>query len=109
VLVSRTYYGPPNYGENPKTDTKERQYILILDSPRDVVGDQNDIMYKTERGVKRVTLVVQDFKAHPVKSLLGSRVEVHGTLFHANTRHHHTRVLIDVTSIKRSGKRMSGV
>ncbi|HSB27579.1 MAG TPA: DUF4431 domain-containing protein, partial [Pyrinomonadaceae bacterium] len=104
VLVSKTYYGPPNYGENPKTDTKESQYILILDSPVDVVGDQKDVMYKPERGVKRVTLVVHDFKAHPVKSLLGRRVEVNGTLFHAHTGHHHTSVLIDVTSIKKSGK-----
>ena len=104
LLVSRTYYGPPNYGENPKTDGKESQYILIFDSPVDVVGDQNDILRKTERGVRKVTLVVDDFKAHPVKSMLGSRVEVHGTLFHAHTGHHHTKVLIDVTSIKRMGK-----
>jgi hypothetical protein len=104
VLVSRTYYGPPNYGENPKTDSKERQYVLILDSPVDVVGDQNDELNKTERGIKRVTLVVHDFKAHPVESLLGGRVEVQGKLFHAHTGHHHTKVLIDVTSIDKLKK-----
>ena len=97
-LVSKTFHGPPNYGENPKTDSKENQYILILDSAVDVVGDQNE--QTTERGVKRVTLVVNDFKAHPVETLLGSRVEVQGTLFHSSTGHHHTKILINVTSIK---------
>src|SRR5258705_13599459 len=31
TIVSRTFYGPPNYGEDPKIDSKERQYILLLD------------------------------------------------------------------------------
>ena len=103
VVVSKTYYGPPNYGENPKTDAKETQYILVLDSPVDVVGDQNT-MTKTERGVKRITLVIHDFNANPVEPLLGRRVEVSGTLFHAHTAHHHTKVLINVTSIKKVTK-----
>ena len=99
VVVSKTYYGPPDYGESPKTDSRESQYVLILDSAVDVVGDQSEPT--TELGVKRVTLVVNDFKAHPVENLLGTRVEVQGTLFHASTGHHHTKVLINVTSIKK--------
>jgi hypothetical protein len=102
--VSRTFYGPPGYGEDPKTDSRESQYILILDPPVDVAGDPNEPMYAPERRVTRVTLVVFDFKAHPVKPLLGHRVEVRGTLYHAHTGHHHTRVLIQVTSIKKLGK-----
>lgn len=98
VVVSKTYYGPPDYGESPKTDSRESQYVLILDSAVDVVGDQSEPT--TELGVKRVTLVVNDFKAHPVENLLGTRVEVQGTLFHASTGHHHTKVLINVTSIR---------
>ena len=104
LLVSRTFYGPPNYGENPKTDTKESQYILILDSPVNVIGDPNSPINRTEQGIKKVTLVVHDFKAHPVEPLLGSRIEVSGTLFHAQTGHHHTKVLIEVSSIRKIGK-----
>jgi hypothetical protein len=98
-VVSRTFYGPPNYGENPATDSKESQYILILDTPVDVIGS-TDPIDRTEREVKKLTLVVFDFKANPVESLLGKRVEVSGTLFHAHTGHHHTRVLIEVESIR---------
>jgi len=98
-LVYRTFYGPPNYGENPKTDSRETQPILILDAPVDVIASQYD---SAERGVKRVTLVVMDFKANPVSPRLGMRVIVEGTLFHANTGHHHTKVLMTVSSIKRA-------
>jgi hypothetical protein len=101
-VVSRTFYGPPNYGENPKTDSQESQYILILDAAVDVVANGSDPTDQTERGVRRVTLVVHDFAAHPVRPLLGRRVLIEGTLFHANTGHHHTRVLITVSSIKRA-------
>ncbi|HSE23684.1 MAG TPA: DUF4431 domain-containing protein [Pyrinomonadaceae bacterium] len=97
--MSRTFYAPPNYGEDPATDSKEDQYILILDTPIDVIGS-TDPINKTELGVKKLTLVVFDFKANPVEPLLGKRVEVHGTLFHAHTGHHHTRVLIEVESIR---------
>src|SRR6266480_7670781 len=102
-LFARTFYGPPNYGENPKSDSKENQYILLLDSAIDVVTTGSDPTDKTEHGIKKVTLVVSDFKAHPVKHLLGSRVKVEGTLFHATTGHHHTKVLLEVFSIKRAG------
>lgn len=102
-VVSRTFYGPPNYGENPKTDSRESQYILILDSAIDVVTG-SDPTDQAERGVKRVTLVVDDFAAHPVRPLLGRHVLIEGTLFHAHTGHHHTRVLIEVSSIKRAGR-----
>lgn len=98
-LVYRTFYGPPGYGESPKTDSRETQPILILDSPVDVIASQYD---SAERGVKLVTLVVMDFKANPVRPLLGTRVKVEGTLFHAITGHHHTKVLMTVSYIKRA-------
>ena len=35
------------------------------------------------------------------KDLIGKTVVLRGTLFHANTGHHHTDVLMDVQSISR--------
>jgi hypothetical protein len=96
-VIVRTFFGPPNYGENPKTDSRESQYILLLDVPVDVIGTPRE--NKTEPGVKQITLVVLDFKANPVERWLHKRVTVEGTLFHANTGHHHTKVLIEVSSI----------
>ena len=96
-IISRTFFGPPGYGEDPKTDSKEQQYLVVLDNPIDVIGNSDN---QTERSVKQITLVVHDFKANPVRPLLGKKAIVEGTLFHAITGHHHTRVLVEVTSIK---------
>src|SRR5215831_21316136 len=58
-VVLRTFYGPPNYGENPKTDSKETQSILLLYLPVDVIGTADDPnMNETERKVTRITLVL---------------------------------------------------
>jgi hypothetical protein len=100
-LVYRTFYGPPNYGEKPKTDSKETQSILLLDSAVDVIAVKQDILSETELGVKRVTLVFGKSTPHPVTFYLKRRVTVEGTLIHAHTGHHHTKILIDVSSIKR--------
>lgn len=100
-VVLKTFYGPPNYGENPKTESKESQYVLLLDSPVDVIGSLNDPGNVAERGVRKVTLLVLDFKSHPVEPWRGRRVAVEGSLFHANTGHHHTKVLIEVASIRK--------
>ena len=96
-LVYRTFYGPPNYGETPKTDSRETQAILLLDSPIDVIGTPNDEINETERGVKAITLVSD----RSLRSFVGKRVTVQGKLFHAHTGHHHTKVLMSVSSVKR--------
>src|SRR5260370_29724887 len=98
-VVYRTFYGPPGYGENPKTDSRETQDILLLDSPVDVIATGNDpLTDQTERRVTRITLVID----HSIKRLIGKRVIIEGTLVHAHTGHHHTKVLMDVSSIKRA-------
>lgn len=96
-VVYRTFYGPPNYGETPKTDSRETQAILLLDSPIDVIGTPNDEINETERGVKAITLVSD----RSLRSFVGKRVTVQGSLFHAHTGHHHTKVLMSVSSVKR--------
>ena len=94
-VIHRTFYGPPNYGEYPKSDTREKQVILILDSAVDVIANGNDAFDHTELKVRDVTLVLH----RATGNLSGKRVVVEGTLFHAHTGHHHTRVLMDVQTI----------
>lgn len=96
-VVYRTFYGPPNYGETPKKDSRETQAILLLDSPIDVIGTPNDEINETERGVKTITLVSD----RPLRSFVGKRVTAQGSLFHAHTGHHRTKVLMSVSSVKR--------
>jgi len=101
TLVFRTFYGPPNYGENPRTDSKETQSILLLHDAFDVIGDKQDPFNETERGVNRVTLVFSNPISHPVRYYLKRRVTVEGMLFHGFNGHHRTKILITVSSINR--------
>ena len=55
-VVLRTFFGPPNYGENPDTDSRETQAILIL--PRPICVDANAADNDAaENGQSEVTLV----------------------------------------------------
>jgi hypothetical protein len=90
-------YGPPGFGDNPAHDTKKRYPVLLLDSPICVTGDPKDeLNSESEDDVKRVQLVFLDGKIRT--DLLHKEASITGTLFHAETGHHHTAVLIQVSS-----------
>jgi len=97
ILRSQWFYGPPNYGETPKTDKKETCYILILDSPIDVLSGEKDEFNKTERSITDIQLVILDYA--PFHPYLNQRIEVSGKLFHSETGHHHTKVLMEDVKI----------
>lgn len=55
-VVLQTFFGPPNYGEDPTTDSKEKQAILKLDQPICVSADPKN-NEDAEAGQTEVTLV----------------------------------------------------
>ena len=98
TLRTKRYYGPPNYGENPKTDAKETALLLLLNQPVNVRGNadpQEKFDRQSFRNVRRIQLVF----TKPWKAYLGKTVLVKGTLFQAFTGHHRTDVLLDVQTI----------
>ena len=100
TLVRR--YGPPNFGENPKTDAKLRVPILVLSEPVNVRGNAEYFPFDVEvRGIKRIQLLLFNLKT-PCDPLVGKRVLVRGTLIHRHTGGHYTTVLMEVTSIAKS-------
>ena len=96
-LSIKTSWGPPNFGENPETDSKERSWILSLDKPINVRGktDPDPGLNTSVEDVRELQLVLHK----PRRELIGKTVIVKGTLFHAHTGHHHRDVLMDVQSI----------
>lgn len=99
TLSVKTYYGPPNYGENPDTDSKEELPILVLSKPVSVRGNpapKAGFDRPTVEDVREIQLVL----TVPHKEFIGKIVLVKGTLFHGFTGHHHTDVLMDARSIK---------
>ena len=98
-LSLKTYYGPPNYGENPDTDAKEVLPVLILKVPVNVRGNprsEESFDRRSVENIKEVQLVLTGSS----KEFIDKTVLVEGTLFHAFTGHHHTDVLMSVRSIK---------
>lgn len=96
-LSIKTFFGPPNFGENPETDSKEMTRILSLDKPINVRSkDETDsVLGPSVENVRELQLIFDG----PLKKLVGKKLIVKGTLLHAHTGHHHTDVLLDVESI----------
>ena len=95
-VILQTFYGPPNYGENPNTDSRETQAILVLVQP--ICVSANPSSYEDEeKNQVKVTLVSTD--GVNLGAYVGKRITFQGILFHANTGHHRTPVLMRVLRI----------
>ncbi len=94
-------YGPPNYGEDPAHDAKEPFNKLTVKTPICVAQGKDEF----EPGVSEAAEFQLVFGISPSSpqsfpsQLLGKPVTIRGKLFHSETGHHRTEVLIDVTSI----------
>ena len=104
-LIERTYWGPPDWGEQPATDCLEEAWILVLDAPACVLADHaNQTNDQSEYNVIVVQLVVTDSgpdneNLKQVANLVGRRATVVGALWHAVTGHNRTPVMLMVPSI----------
>src|SRR5689334_16494021 len=100
TIKTRVAPGPPNYESVAKGDTPEKIWLLQLTS-RICVAAKDDAA--AENNVTDLQLVFPEGQKQydEYRSFKGRRVSVTGTLFHAETGHHHTRVLLTVTSIKK--------
>lgn len=98
TLIEKVYYGPPGYGENPKTDSKEHAAILQLSKPIKVVAGKGDKFNETRDKVKEVQVI--NIKGISLSMYFQKKIKVTGKLSSAITGHHHTDVLIEVDEIK---------
>ena len=105
-LILQWKFGPPNYGEEPKTDRQGRVPILVLTDAINVRGNPQDaINSKSVQGIRRVQLAFSDIGTS-YRHLVGKDVVAKGTLFHAHTGHHYTDVVLMLRSIERKQRRV---
>ena len=101
-IVKRTVFaGPPNYESVARGDAAEWYWVLHLKNSICVASELADRVNTGETRVRNLQLIfsdVSDYAKH--RSLLGRRVIVTGNLRHAETGHHHTRVMLVVKRIK---------
>ena len=95
VLQSGEFFGPPNYGESPRTDSKEQSFYVQLPA---TIGDQNpkltlgpEFDRTSEHFVQLMFSSQTDLLAR-ARTLVGQRIGVTGDLFPAETGHHRTGV-----------------
>jgi len=95
TIFKRTDFGPPNYGEDPKTDSREEHLYLKLDRPVCVdAARPNDDLNVAETNITKMQMVY--FPRERFQSVwIGRRVTVTGALFHSFSAHHWTPVLIE--------------
>ena len=103
ILMIGEFLGPPNYGENPRTDKIERSYFLQLPAPL-----PTQLAKKGVKGIELgetsdrdyfIQLVILEEKIDQIAKLVGKKVRASGSAFRAQTGHHHTGTLVQATSI----------
>jgi hypothetical protein len=99
-ITRKVFAGPPNYESVVKGDAAEQIWVLRLNRPVCVAANAE---WEAEGNVSEIQLVFGEGNSQYKKyeSLLGPKVVAKGKLFHAQTGHHHTKVLLTVISIKR--------
>jgi hypothetical protein len=99
-LTTIMKYGPPNYGENPESDSVEYPIILMLPRPVRVQGDRgSELNSETFTNITQVQLVIDDRVVPGYSRYFERDVVVTGTLFRSHTAHHHTDVLMTVETL----------
>jgi hypothetical protein len=102
-LVRKTFPGPPNYADIRKGDRPETYWLLLLTKPICVNEDQSQPdLNPAVKSAREIQLVMNadDFRRY--QSLLGKNVIATGSLFGAETGHHHTPVLLTVKKLDTS-------
>lgn len=94
VIIERDW-GPPNYGESPKTDSQHTSILLKLDHPIPFCDSSDAAYYKTQ-SLDCIQLV--DNGPIPLASYLWKHITANGTVFSAHTGWHVTPVVLDESS-----------
>ncbi|MEK7266837.1 MAG: DUF4431 domain-containing protein [Pseudomonadota bacterium] len=98
IIGTETYYGPPNYGEDPQSDLLETVYVLNLSSPTDINATTVDQMrVETFENVLKVQIYSNpdEVKLEP---RIGKNVRVTGEIFHGFTGRDYSDLLMQVRS-----------
>jgi hypothetical protein len=100
ALTSKTFPGRPNYESVEKGDEPETYWILNLAQPICTIQSQ-DGSHGAAHDVSALQLLFTKSEMYQTyRSLLDTNVKVTGSLFSAETAHHHTPVMLQVASME---------
>ena len=91
-LITKQFYGPPNYGETPQIDSIETHYVLQL---------SETITFRQGSFTATVGEIQLIFNNNNTGLITGRNYVIDGEAFFAETGHHHTPIIISVNRITR--------
>ncbi len=94
-LERRTYFGPPGYGEHPRTDARETYFYLSLAAPVCTGAGHDSLIDGPTTNVRLVQLLLDSTGYAALRPYLRRRISLRGTLSGAITGHHHAPLLLD--------------
>jgi len=98
-LTEVVEYGPPNFGEDPETDSRLQLPVLMLSPPVNVREDAtSELNTESFEGVEKIQLIFSTGSDY--SGFLDQEVVVTGSLFQAHLATHFTPVLLTVQDIQ---------
>jgi hypothetical protein len=101
TLTRQVFPGPPNYESIARGDTQEIYYVLRFDRPTCVDQDPTDSQLPGIKKLTEMQLVLTHEQYLQLEGKIGRKIGLSGTLFPAETGHHHTPVLLEKVEIGR--------
>lgn len=100
TLTIREVFGPPNYGETPDQDAREKAYILAVNAPVSINADPNsEVNRDSFMDLRQIQLAPMPGVSVP-QEWAGVQIVATGTIFQAITGHHVTNVVMSTTRIE---------
>lgn len=103
TLEAGEFYGPPNYGEKPRSDRVEHALFLQLPATPSTQLSDSKALTAFDPGAGRtyfVQIVVHNPQQSEAEKAIGHRVQIVGVPSVPLTGHHRTPLLLDVKSLK---------
>ena len=103
-LALHDFPGPPNHEDPSSANASEVYWFLELDPAVCVTGTPgaDDPNAESVSDVRSIQLVVANDVYMTRQGLIGKRVIATGTLFHGISGHHHSDVLLMVTTLAKA-------
>lgn len=94
-LTVRLFYGPPGYGENPKTDKRLYPFVLHMEEEIDIIALEDDIHNSDKFNIREIQIIPKNKEQTDILyEYVNKPIKVKGTLFEAVLGHaHHTDVV----------------
>jgi len=100
-ITTALAYGPPNFGENPETDSKDEYIVLTIREPISIKGSDGVIT----KGITRIQLAFLPESKGLLNKIGQDKISITGKITLASSPYHHESSIIFVKSFTEAEKK----